>query len=92
MSTISALECRVNHYHGMVDVCRKNCSNSGCRSILIGASGGGGGTSYFQRVAVELGVEFTSPSWARCLVAAMTISPKEELSPSPFLDELNKGR
>eukprot|EP00977_Amphora_coffeiformis_P023120 scaffold12214_cov159-Amphora_coffeaeformis.AAC.11 len=42
--------------------CRKNCKKSGCRSILIGASGGGGGSSYFQRVAADLAVEFSSPS------------------------------
>ena len=73
--------------------CRKNCKKSGCRSILIGASGGGGGggSSYFQRVAADLGVEFASPSWARCLVAAMTKSPQEEFSPFLFLDEFNEG-
>jgi hypothetical protein len=39
--------------------CRKMCKKSGRRSILIGASGGGVGvTTYFQRLAADLGVEF----------------------------------
>ncbi|CAB9513858.1 expressed unknown protein [Seminavis robusta] len=71
--------------------CRKNCKKAGCRSILIGASTSGGGERYFQRVAADLGVEFTSPSWARCLVAATTKSPQEEFSPFLFLDEFNDG-
>jgi hypothetical protein len=69
--------------------CRKNCKKSGCRSLLIGASGNG--ETYFQRVAADLGVEYTSHSWARCLVAAMKKSPREEFSPFLFLDEFNEG-
>jgi hypothetical protein len=73
--------------------CRKICKQSGRRSILIGASGGigGGDATYFQRAAADLGVEFTSPSWDRCLAAAMTKSPQEKFSPFLFLDEFNYG-
>jgi hypothetical protein len=71
--------------------CRKDCKKSGRRSLHIGASGGGGGaTTYFQRVAADLEVDFTS-NWARCLVSAMTKASKEKLSPFLFLDEFNDG-
>jgi hypothetical protein len=71
--------------------CRKDCEKTGRRSIHIGASSGGGeATAYFQRVAADLEVDFTS-NWARCLIAAMEKTPTEELSPILFLDEFNVG-
>jgi hypothetical protein len=68
--------------------CQKSCRKSDCRSLLISASTGG--DTYFQRVAADLGVTFTS-NWARCLVSAMTKSPKEKNNPFLFLDEFNEG-
>lgn len=68
--------------------CLKSCRKAECRSLLISASTGG--ETYFQRVAADLGVDYTS-NWARCLVSAMTKSPKEEFNPFLFLDEFNEG-
>jgi hypothetical protein len=68
--------------------CRKACKVSGCRSILIGATGIE--ETYFQRVATNLDVGYTS-NWARCLVSAMAKSPREKFNPFLFLDEFNRG-
>jgi hypothetical protein len=68
--------------------CRKSCRQSNCRSLLISASSGG--DTYFQRVAADLDVTYTS-NWARCLVSAMTKDPWEEQNPFLFLDEFNEG-
>jgi hypothetical protein len=68
--------------------CRKICNQVKCRSLLIPASTAG--ETYFQRVAADLGVDYTS-NWARCLLSAMTKSPKEKFNPFLFLDEFNEG-
>lgn len=68
-----------------------------CRMVLSGmhrsiyVSGAGGQSSYFQRVAANLGVNFEG-NWARCLVSAMTASPNSDKSEPPFLllDEFNQ--
>jgi hypothetical protein len=73
--------------------CRKDCKKNGRRSLHIGASSAAAGdeaTTYFQRVAADLDVDFTS-NWARCLVDAMSKAPNEKLSPFLFLDEFNDG-
>eukprot|EP00978_Attheya_sp_CCMP212_P018963 scaffold52547_cov57-Attheya_sp.AAC.1 len=69
--------------------CRQNCKSSGCRSILVGATGSE--ETYFQRVATNLGVDFYTSNWARCLVSAMEKSPDEQFNPFLFLDEFNRG-
>jgi hypothetical protein len=68
--------------------CQKTCKQSKCRSLLISASTGG--DTYFERVATNLGVTFTS-NWAICLVSAMKKSPEETHNPFLFLDEFNEG-
>lgn len=69
--------------------CRKDCKKNSRRSIHVGASGGSAGTTYFERIAADLKVDYSS-NWARCLVAAMTKKPEEKLSPILFLDEFNE--
>lgn len=69
--------------------CSRNCKSAKVRSLVFAASSGG--ATYFQRVAFQLDVEFSS-NWAACLVAAMKKHPKEDnFSPFLFLDEFNHG-
>lgn len=68
--------------------CQKSLRSNKVRSLVI--SGGSPGESYFQRMAADLQVDFTS-NWARCLVSAMTKAPQEAFNPFVFLDEFNDG-